>query len=162
MRHRICTALVLLVAALAASPAQAHLERVFPAKANAKRTLSIAKVNYGHVAYVCKRGTGKVKARHCRGMSWLARVIADREQQVLIQTVGYWASVQIHYATLIAQSAGKDPWPNCPDPYFGGGSWYDTVACENRGSWLDSPGYYRCGLQFDPGWELYYGRKFCP
>jgi hypothetical protein len=36
------------------------------------------------------------------------------------------------------------------------------VACENGGDWLDSPGYYRCGLQFDPMWERHYGRRFCP
>lgn len=42
-----------------------------------------------------------------------------------------------------------------------GHSWYDTVGCENGGSWLDSPGFYRCGLQFDPMWERVYGR-LCP
>lgn len=74
-----------------------------------------------------------------------------------------WAAIQIHYATLIARASSRDPWPNCPDPYDGSGaSWDRTVACENAGSWLDSPGYYRCGLQFDPMWERHYGRRFCP
>jgi hypothetical protein len=83
-----------------------------------------------------------------------------------------WATVQIRYATLIAEASGGDPWPNCPDPYDGSGAaWWNpnypadkgtTLGCENGGSWYDSPGYYRCGLQFDPGWEYKYGRKFCP
>lgn len=76
--------------------------------------------------------------------------------------VGYWVSRQIAIATKIALGSSKDPWPHCPDPYDGSGSsWYDTVQCENGGNWYDSPGYYRCGLQFDPGWETKYGR-LCP
>ena len=27
------------------------------------------------------------------------------------------------------------------------------MNCENGGNWLDSPGFYRCGLQFHPTWE---------
>ncbi len=45
-----------------------------------------------------------------------------------------------------------DPWPNCPDPFDGSGSWDDTKACESgRGSWdYDPPGYYCGPLQLDP------------
>ena len=73
----------------------------------------------------------------------------------------YWIAKQIWVANQIGASSIRDPWPNCPDPYDGGGSWQDTVNCENGGSWYDSPGYYRCGLQFDPMWERKYGR-LCP
>lgn len=77
-------------------------------------------------------------------------------------TMNYWIVRQMNVAATIARSSGGDPWPNCPDPYDGSGaSWYDTVSCENGGNWYDSPGYYRCGLQFDPGWEIKYGR-LCP
>lgn len=73
-----------------------------------------------------------------------------------------WRSRQIAAAETIARESAVDPWPNCPDPYDGSGaSWDDTVRCENNGNWLDSPGYYRCGLQFDPMWEARFGR-LCP
>jgi hypothetical protein len=73
-----------------------------------------------------------------------------------------WRSRQIAAAEVIARESGGDPWPNCADPYDGSGaSWDDTVQCENTGNWLDSPGYYRCGLQFDPMWERRFGR-LCP
>lgn len=82
----------------------------------------------------------------------------------------WYVTKQIRVANLIGAAATIDPWPNCPDPFFGGGSWYDTVACENRAyhelygyprEFLDSPGPYRCGLQFDPSWERKYG-QLCP
>ena len=74
----------------------------------------------------------------------------------------YWIKKQIRVATIIGRHAAKDPWPNCPDPIWNrGATWWDTVRCENRGNWYDSPGYYRCGLQFAPMWERIYGR-LCP
>jgi hypothetical protein len=90
----------------------------------------------------------------------LARIAREKARLAALQPS--WPEIQMHYASLIAQSSGGDPWPNCPDPYDGRGSWSDTVNCENQGNWYDSPGYYRCGLQFDPGWEVKYHRKFCP
>lgn len=72
-----------------------------------------------------------------------------------------WVALQIAAANVIGRESAGDPWPNCPDPFDGGGSWSDTVACENNGNWMDSPGYYRCGLQFDPSWENRFGR-LCP
>jgi hypothetical protein len=88
----------------------------------------------------------------------------------------WWVRRQIEVATLLGKDGdaqGTDPWPNCPDPYdHTGKSWRDTVGCENRAyaeihgvwdpkAWLDSPGYFRCGLQFEPRWERRYG-KLCP
>lgn len=77
----------------------------------------------------------------------------------------YWASKQISAAEVLGQESdrqGTDPWPNCPDPYdHGGASWYDTLNCENGGNWYDSPGYFRCGLQFEPAWERRFG-QLCP
>lgn len=73
-----------------------------------------------------------------------------------------WRARQIAAAEVIGREAGSDPWPNCPDPIWNGApSWDVTVQCENSGNWLDSPGYYRCGLQFDPMWEVRFGR-LCP
>jgi hypothetical protein len=77
-------------------------------------------------------------------------------------TIDYWVGRQIWAADIIGSESAGDPWPNCPDPHDGSGSsWYDTVNCENGGNWYDSPGYYRCGLQFDPMWERRFGR-LCP
>jgi hypothetical protein len=88
----------------------------------------------------------------------------------------WWVRRQIEVATLLGKDGdaqGTDPWPNCPDPYdHQGHSWRDTLKCENRAyaeiygvwnpkAWLDSPGYFRCGLQFEPRWERRYG-KLCP
>ena len=72
-----------------------------------------------------------------------------------------WRSRQIAAAEVIGRESSGDPWPNCPDPFDGQGSWDDTVGCENCGSWFDSPVYFRCGLQFDPAWESRFGR-LCP
>ena len=65
---------------------------------------------------------------------------------------GWWVGLNAKRHRL------PDPWPNCPDPVFGGGGWYDTVRCENSGHWYDTPGFFRCGLQFHPMWERYFGR----
>ena len=77
-------------------------------------------------------------------------------------TLTGWRAKQIQAAETIARESSGDPWPNCPDPHDGSGaSWDDTVACENGGDWNDSPGYFRCGLQFEPMWERRFGR-LCP
>jgi hypothetical protein len=93
----------------------------------------------------------------------LKRLWAHRHHQAQHSYVAPtgWIAKQIAAAEDIARKSGGDPWPNCPDPFDGGGSWQDTADCENHGSWMDSPGYYRCGLQFDPMWERVYGR-LCP
>lgn len=114
--------------------------------------------NLAHAKYVCNNGAKQAKRWSCRAVRWLSREIGETRRALLPD----WAAIQIRYATMIAEASGGDPWPNCPDPYDGSGSWHDTVRCENGGNWLDSPGYYRCGLQFDPGWEYKYKRKFCP
>ena len=89
--------------------------------------------------------------------------------------MAFWAARQIEVAEKIGADARRrglpSPWPRCPDPYdLKGHSWWDTVKCENRAYWerfrdgrvwLDPPGYYRCGLQFDPMWERKFGR-LCP
>jgi hypothetical protein len=89
----------------------------------------------------------------------LARTMSSR-------CVPWYITAQIRAANHLAATSLGDPWPNCPDPgprdnQGPGHSWTDTVACENGGSWLDSPGFYRCGLQFHPMWERVYGR-LCP
>ena len=82
------------------------------------------------------------------------------------QCVPWYVTKQIWAANILARDSLSDPWPNCPDPgprdnQGPGHSWTDTVGCENGGNWLDSPGFYRCGLQFHPNWEKVFGR-LCP
>jgi hypothetical protein len=78
------------------------------------------------------------------------------------RTISYWIRRQIWAGNVLGRESRRDPWPNCRDPWDGSGaSWYQTVQCENGGNWYDSPGYYRCGLQFDPAWESRFG-QLCP
>lgn len=100
------------------------------------------------------------------GVIATALVLLALPQQANSYTKQYWINKQIRAATAIARSSARDPWPNCPDPgprdrQGPGHSWYDTVRCENGGNWFDSPGFYRCGLQFHPNWERRFGR-LCP
>lgn len=96
--------------------------------------------------------------RHARA----ARLLQSHDAEPAAGSVGYWRARQIAAAEVLGRESGGDPWPNCPDPYDGSGAgWDDTVQCENSGNWLDSPGFYRCGLQFDPAWESRFGR-LCP
>lgn len=89
-----------------------------------------------------------------------AQHLAARARALQSAVATDWAARQIAAATVIGRESGGDPWPNCPDPWDGG-SFTALVSCENGGSWYDSPGYYRCGLQFDPMWEQRFGR-LCP
>lgn len=105
---------------------------------------------------------------HRKRIVWLKREMSETIRSLVAikkahqtQSLDYWINRQIAIATKIGSESGGDPWPNCPDPFDGGGSWQATVNCENNGNWYDSPGYFRCGLQFDPGWENKYGR-LCP
>jgi hypothetical protein len=121
--------------------------------------------NLAHAWYVCREGARQHKRWACHAIGWLQREIRET-RQAMVPPTPWWITKQIRSAQHLAQHSGADPWPNCPDPgprdnQGPGHSWSDTVACENGGSWLDSPGYYRCGLQFDPMWERVYGR-LCP
>jgi hypothetical protein len=117
--------------------------------------------NLAHARYVCRRGANQHKRWACQARGWIARELAETRRALNPPTD--WAAIQMRYGNMLARASSGDPWPSCPDPHDGSGaSWYDTVRCENNGSWLDSPGYYRCGLQFDPMWERFYGRRFCP
>jgi hypothetical protein len=148
--------------------AQAHLVRVpaKPSRSKLKQRAIQQKESLAHARYVCRRGAGLNQRWHCAARRWIGRELDETLNLLRPATVtpfAEWVAVQIRYATLIAEGASGDPWPNCADPFDGSGaSWSDTVACENGGDWLDSPGYYRCGLQFDPMWERHYGRRFCP
>lgn len=150
--------LATLVALLWVAPAHAYL-KFKPSCVSTECRLVAQSRNLLLAKYVCEHGGGHHKIWSCRAVSWLSKQI-ERSRTALAPN---WIAIQIHYATLIAESSGGDPWPNCRDPYDGSGaSWQDTVNCENGGSWYDSPGYYRCGLQFDPQWEIKYGQRFCP
>jgi hypothetical protein len=107
----------------------------------------------------------RVLVWHRKQMAWTRRELRETltklRARAAVASTSYWINKQIMAAEAIARSSGGDPWPNCPDPHDGGGSWQDTVNCENSGNWYDSPGYFRCGLQFEPRWETVYGR-LCP
>ena len=154
--------LVSLIASLAiAVPATARLSL------NASHASPVTRHD---VAFIARHVNG-VLAKKCRAtytttatyQVWIKRHLAAHKARrgVCAPATPWYISKQIWAANILGRESSGDPWPNCPDPYDGGGSWYDTVACENTGNWLDSPGYYRCGLQFDPGWERRFGR-LCP
>lgn len=164
--------IVAFAALLGAAPAQAHLVRVpdHPKKSHLENRLASQTENLGHARYVCNNGANAHKLWACKAVKWLSRerneTRAALAPKVETGSVTYWMNKQIAAANHLAANSGADPWPNCPDPgprdnQGAGHSWFDTVNCENGGNWLDSPGYYRCGLQFDPGWESVYGR-LCP
>lgn len=155
------TALVLVIAALfVASPAQAHLVTRPKSDSLSARAKS-QETNLAHARYVCHRGKAKHKKWSCHAArGWLKREY--QETLTLLQPPQVdWVARQIAAANWIGAHSARDPWPECPDPFDGGGSWQDTVNCENTGNWYDSPGPYRCGLQFDPMWERKFG-KLCP
>jgi hypothetical protein len=152
---------------LAPEIAQAHLVTVAPKPSRSllENRAARQRENLAHARYVCAHGARANQRWHCKAKVWIDRELNETMNAMRPTATPYssWVAIQIHYATLIAQSSSGDPWPNCADPYDGSGaSWTDTVGCENNGNWYDSPGYYRCGLQFDPMWERHYGRRFCP
>jgi hypothetical protein len=130
----------------------------------------VAAKPYRSTAFIAAH-TNHVMAAKCRPAFrastdralWIRRHrMAHRMKRAVCRPATPWyVTKQIWAANILGAESAGDPWPNCPDPFDGGGSWYATVGCENNGNWLDSPGYYRCGLQFDPGWERRFGR-LCP
>lgn len=179
MRSRIALAFVPALAALALTGAAAarHTDSTSTTRLETRRAYIATQRRWAwqwQDRAGVRRWPTKYLERHARtvpALHWLARLWHQRHRQAQqrylrahrARTVSYegWAARQIAAAEAIARSSGGDPWPNCPDPYDGGGSWQATVDCENGGNWLDSPGFYRCGLQFDPHWETVYGR-LCP
>lgn len=171
--------LVVLVVALAAFAfairGDAHLVRLpdYPKKSVLENRLASQQENLYHARYVCRRGAGANRRWHCEAATgWLLREYRQTQKRLR----PWWIARQIEVAEILGKDGDAqqtDPWPNCPDPYdHAGHSWYDTVACENRAysekwgptdprTWRDSPGYFRCGLQFEPRWEDRYGR-LCP
>jgi hypothetical protein len=142
---------------LGTGSAQAHLVNTMHRADSRAQLHAAAYHDYRHALYVCVRGWGSPKREHCRALRWLRHVLAVTEPSPTVS----WEARQIAAAEMIARESGGDPWPNCPDPYDGGGTWQVTVNCENGGSWYDTPGAYRCGLQFDPMWERRFG-PLCP
>lgn len=157
------TSFVVLAAALTAvTPASAHLAYKARNDSQAER-LRVQTLNLAHARYVCRHGGGVHERWSCKAISWLDRERAETYAALHpAPAVSSWVARQIAAAEVLGRESAGDPWPNCPDPYDGSGaSWSSTVACENGGNWYDSPGYYRCGLQFDPMWERRFGR-LCP
>lgn len=161
----------IVAALIVTSAAQGHLVAK-PKNDTLKARLHSQTVNLGHARYVCNRGANQHKRWSCHAVKWLTTERNETLRKIAYADAGYWGSIQIYYATRLATEFPGNHWPNCPDPFDGtGASWVDTVRCENRGmfekyglptAWLDSAGFFRCGLQFHPMWERHYGRKFCP
>lgn len=165
-----------LVLWLAADDGDAHLVRTKPpATLSLKARFAQQSENLYHARYVCRNGGGEHRRWACAAAhGWLWREW-QQTRDLLQPARPWWVRKQIAVAEKLGAAGdreGTDPWPNCPDPYdHRGASWTDTLACENRAyferygntprAWLDSPGMYRCGLQFDPSWEDVYGR-LCP
>lgn len=153
--------LVAVAAMSTAAPASAHLV-AHPKCGEMHCREASQKLNIAHAKYVCHHGRRAHKRWSCQAVQWLTRELKKTEAALHpVVTTSSWIAKQISVANMIGAASGGDPWPNCPDPYDGGGSWQSTVNCENGGNWYDSPGYYRCGLQFDPMWEQKYG-QLCP
>jgi hypothetical protein len=153
--------LPMLVSMIVCTAAGAHL--VAHPKNHTRAAIHASQItNLKHARYVCRHGANANKRWSCAAVKWLTREAAETAPAPRAPDVGYWASKQIAAAEVIARESGGDPWPNCPDPFDGSGAgWSSTLACENGGNWMDSPGYYRCGLQFDPSWERRFG-PLCP
>lgn len=153
---KILTTLAVSTALLVPAKAQAHLLKPFDSDSH-----KIVKKEYNHAKYVCVKGWGKPKKHHCAALPWLRGLVKETQPAPPAPSANYWIAKQIRVATIIGSEPGSNPWPNCPDPFHDGASWTDLVRCENHGSWYDSPGYFRCGLQFEPMWERKYG-QLCP
>lgn len=178
MKARLTYLLAALVTILVlTSPVQAKMAAICSAEQPAKQQLACGKKDLHHARAALGflqthpwAGSQHDRAVLRRDMTWLKKYatqhIVRAQQRLWYSSLDYWVQKQIRVATIIGYAAlnsgGNDPWPNCPDPIFNGArSWQDTANCENHGNWYDSPGFYRCGLQFDPGWESKYGR-LCP
>ena len=167
-------AVLVVVALLVAADSSGHLVYKAPKDPTRAQLHATQAKNLYHARYVCKRGAGQHRRWACRAATgWLLKEWRQTAPPV-VEGIDSWARKQIAVAEKIGRggdAGGTDPWPNCPDPYdHAGHSWFDTVKCENtrywqlfrdQRVWLDPPGYYRCGLQFDPMWERKYGR-LCP
>jgi hypothetical protein len=150
---------------ICAAPATAHL----PYKPACKSLDCIERSqqrNLAHAEYVARHGAHAHRRWARKAVVWLTRELGQTwawlhpPRATSTFGVGSWVERQIYAATVIARESSGDPWPSCADPWDGG-SFETLVACENGGSWYDSPGPYRCGLQFDPIWERRFGR-LCP
>jgi hypothetical protein len=161
LRFMLTLTAVIVTALTVGQAAQAHL--VTKPKRNTLKVIEKSqRTNLNHSRYVCKHGKRFHKRWSCKAVKWLSRELQQTRRAMRpVRGTNYWIGRQIWAANQIGASSGGDPWPNCPDPFDGGGSWQATVNCENSGNWYDSAGYYRCGLQFDPMWERKYGR-LCP
>ncbi|MFL5864690.1 MAG: hypothetical protein ACJ780_28670 [Solirubrobacteraceae bacterium] len=146
---------------ICAAPATAHLP--YTPKCKSLECIERSQQrNLAHAEYVAHHGAHAHRRWAKRAVVWLTRELGQTWARLHppAPRVVSWVERQMYAAAVIARESGSDPWPSCPDPWDGG-SFSSLVACENGGSWYDSPGYYRCGLQFDPIWERRFGR-LCP
>ncbi len=120
------------------------------------------RLNLAHASYVCREGGRQHKRWACwaassvirsNGQGWLRREWNETMKLLRPRTDPTVARMIAAGEQVKRESAGSDPWPNCPDPYDGsGGSWQDTKGCESSGySWFEDPPGFYCGpLQIDP------------
>ena len=171
--RRACLVLVTAVCLAAAPSAAAHYHPAKP-KPYAAMTLAEKEAHLErlarHASYVKRRGSGQPRRWHARALLRIRAELAEVRDALRPRPPhwSFWRLAQIWLAQTIAPLHRDDAWPNCPDPYAGGGSWDDTMRCEARGTWesagnlawaIDPPGQYRCALQFQggpDGWEARY------
>jgi hypothetical protein len=136
-----------------ASTADAHLVRVpdSPARSVLQNREASQVENLAHARYVCRHGGGAHRRWACRARAWISIELAETRRALLPPAVATSARMVAAAEQVAAESAG-DPWPNCPDPHDGSGSWQATKNCESPGyGWgEDPPGYYCGPLQLDP------------
>lgn len=147
-----------------AETSSAHLVKLpdQPKRSVLENRLAQQEENVAHCRYVARHGAGRNRDWHQSCFVWVSAE-ARETRSILFPPTPWYIAAQIRAANHLAANSALDPWPNCPDPgprdnQGPGHSWHDTVSCENGGQWTDSPGFYRCGLQFDPMWENVYGR----
>jgi hypothetical protein len=140
-------ALVILVgAAVYTERAQAHLvER--PKATGLEARLVSQQANYAHARFVCNRGANANRRWHCVWVPILERELAKTRYAIHVRQRRAQAQAahtseadarrrNIGAATQVYHEQGCtgrrcDPWPNCPDPFDGRGSWDDLKRCES-------------------------------
>ncbi len=167
-------AIAALALMLQIATADAHLipYKASPSRSALENRERAQHLNLHHAAYVCREGRGQHRRWGCwaashkiraNGQGWLRREWRETANRLRPPTNTVVARMIAAAEQIKRESPGSDPWPNCPDPYDGGGfSWQDTKDCESPGySWSEDPPGYFCGpLQVDPQWWQHVIRRY--
>ena len=110
MRISHATALVSVIAALVASPAQAHLVAK-PKDNTLKAQAASQKENLAHARYVCKHGKGQHKGWSCKAVTWLSKEY--RETQILLSPPSVYSQA---YGQAKKLGVPDSVWHGCAVP----------------------------------------------